>query len=431
MKLQNFFLLSIALLISINFNCAKHVINEEVTVKIIPPKQLSKPKRVIKKVLPGIDVLLNEKIDLIKGKRVGLITNPTGICVDMKTNVDKLFEHPDVELVALFGPEHGVRGNVTAGEKVEDAIDQKTGVKMLSLYGKNRRPSPEMLENIDVLIYDIQDIGSRAYTYIYTMAFAMQAAAENNIPFIVLDRPNPLGGNLIDGGILDTKFRSFVGYYPIPFVYGLTCGELAQLFNQEYNINADLTIITMDGWKRDMTFEDTGLEWVISSPHIPNSDASFFCAATGILGELHSVNIGIGYTLPFEVIGQEWIDCDEFAEYLNSKKLEGVYFRPLYYTPYYHEQVKKHLQGVQIHITDKSKFKPMEIYIHTICAIHKLYPEQDIFNKKRIKMFDRVNGTDNIRKDVLAGKSPEQIISEYQDDIKKFKELSKQYYLYE
>jgi len=208
MKLQNFFLLSIALLISNNFNCAKHVINEEVTVKIIPPKQLSKPKRVIKKVLPGIDVLLNEKIDLIKGKRVGLITNPTGICVDMKTNVDKLFEHPDVELVALFGPEHGVRGNVTAGEKVEDAIDQKTGVKMLSLYGKNRRPSPEMLENIDVLIYDIQDIGSRAYTYIYTMAFAMQAAAENNIPFIVLDRPNPLGGNLIDGGILDTKFRS-------------------------------------------------------------------------------------------------------------------------------------------------------------------------------------------------------------------------------
>lgn len=284
------------------------------------------------KVKPGIDVLLEKKVDVLKNKNVGLITNPTGINSKLESTIDLLHNHPDINLKAIFGPEHGARGNVNAGDKVEDLVDEKTGIPIFSLYGKNRRPNQEMLKDIDVLVYDIQDIGSRSYTYIYTMSFAMEAAKENNIPFVVLDRPNPLGGNIVDGPILEKQYKSFVGYYPIAYTYGMTCGELAMFFNKEYDINCDLEVVKMEGWKRNMTFEDTGLQWVPTSPHIPHSISALYYPLTGIIGELHTIDIGIGYTKPFELIGQEWMDGTELAKELNSRNLEGVHFRPMYYT---------------------------------------------------------------------------------------------------
>jgi len=383
-----------------------------------------------KNVKPGIDVLLEEQLDLLRGKRVGLITNPSGVNSQMESTVDLLYNHPDINLVALFGAEHGVRGDATGGFKVDDFIDPKTGVPVYSLYGKTRKPTLEMLDNVDVLIYDIQDIGSRAYTYIYTMARSMEAAAEQGKRFIVLDRPNPLGGNLVEGPVLDTAFSSFIGLYPIPFVYGLTVGELAQLFNSEFDINVDLTVVPLKNWQREMTGDKTGLEWVITSPHIPHSKTALFCAATGCIGELHTIDVGIGYTMPFELIGEEWMDANELSEELNSYNLPGVFFRPMYYKPYYFTREDIQLQGVQIHIADVAEFKPMLTQIYILCAIRKLYPEQLIFETKRTGSFDKAMGTDKIRQEVWDGKSAGEIIAEWQDDLNKFMKIREKYLIY-
>lgn len=382
------------------------------------------------KIKLGVEVLLEDRVELVKDKKVGLITNPTGVTSKLIPTVDKFYEDPDIELVALFGPEHGVRGNVTAGGKVEDFVDQKTGVPVYSLYGSTRRPSPEMLEDVEVLVYDIQDIGSRSYTYIYTMAYAMEAAAEKGIPFVVLDRPNPLGGNLVEGPMLKEEFSSFVGLYPIPYVYGLTCGELAKLFNKEYDINCNLEVVEMEGWQRDMQFDDTNLEWIPTSPHLPHARTAMYYPATGIIGELRTIDIGVGYTLPFELIGAKWINSEELAEELNSRNLEGVYFRPMYYTPYYFAHKKEHLQGVQIHILDFEKFQPVKSQIHILAALKNLYPEQKIFNEKRNTMFDKVSGSDKLRKYIKEGKKAEDIIQEWQDKKNQFKKMSRKYYLY-
>ncbi len=382
-------------------------------------------------VLPGIDMLLKKHIDLVKDKNVGLITNPTGINSTLISTIDLLHNHKAINLVALFGPEHGVRGNVHAGDKVDDSVDEKTGVKIYSLYGKNRKPTREMLSNVDVLLYDIQDIGCRSYTYIYTMAYAMVAAAEKRIPFIVLDRPNPLGGELIDGPILEKEFKSFVGLYPIPYIYGLTCGEIAGFFNKEFDINCNLQVVKMKGWQRTMTFEDTGLEWVPTSPHIPHAVSALYYPVTGIIGELHTIDIGIGYTNPFEFIGQTWIDGEDLARELNSRNLAGVYFRPIYYTPYYFKNAKEHLQGVHVHIIDSEKFKPVAVQLHIMTALKKLYPDQKLFNPDRNGMFDKVVGVADLRQQILSGQSAEAIISEWDNPLEKFRKKSKKYYLYD
>ena len=250
----------------------------------------------------GIDVLQDSGFELLKGKRVGLITNPTGINCDLVSTVDLLAESPDVTLAALYAPEHGVRGNVTAGGKVTTYTDKKTGVKVWSIYGATLKPTASMLAGIDVLVYDIQDIGSRSYTFISTMGKCMEAAAENGIPFVVLDRPNPLGGNKVEGCLVESDCVSFVSQYPIPYVYGLTCGELAKYLNDEgllrRGVKADLTVVPMQGWRRDMLWEDTGLPWVLTSPHVPQPLSAVYYPASGILGELDYMNIGVGYNLP-------------------------------------------------------------------------------------------------------------------------------------
>lgn len=397
-----------------------------IVIAVLLSSVCSKPRQV----LPGIEVLLAGRTDFLKGKRVGLITNQSGVNAALQSTVDLLYNHPDVNLVALFGPEHGVRGDVTAGVKVDDFRDPQTGIPVYSLYGKNRKPTPEMLAQLDVLIYDIQDIGSRAYTYIYTMALSMQAAAEQGKQFVVLDRPNPLGGNLIEGPVLDPAFASGIGLYPIPFVYGMTVGELAKYFNHEFDIHVDLTVIPMKNWQRDMIGAETGLEWVITSPHIPHVKTALFCAATGCIGELHTVDIGIGYTLPFELIGAEWMNANELSRELNSYQLPGVYFRPIYYKPYYYTRQGAQLQGVQTHITAAKHFLPMRTQIMILQAIQKLYPEQPIYSTERIGMFIKAMGTDQVHSQILAGKSADAIIEQWQDQLTEFKENRKKYLIY-
>jgi uncharacterized protein YbbC (DUF1343 family) len=382
-------------------------------------------------VKPGIEVLLSEKMDLIRGKRIGLITNPTGVTSQLVSTIDALHSDPDVKLVALFGPEHGVRGDVFAGQHVDDFVDARTGVPVYSLYGKNRAPSAEMLKNVEVLLYDIQDIGSRAYTYIYTMALAMQAAAQQGIPFVVLDRPNPLGGELIEGPILDERFESFIGLYPIPYIYGLTVGELAKYLNEELQFGANLTVVPMQGWKRKMLFEDTALPWVLTSPHVPHARTVLHIAATGCLGELSVVNEGVGYTLPFELIGQTWTNGHELAEALNAKKLPGVIFRPLYYKPYYFSNKDQQLYGVQMHLTDPRAFRPMLTQLHLIAVLLQLYPSVDIFNTDRVKNFDQAVGTDMVKLRLRRGVAPDSIYRTLEYDLKPYRDKRAKYLMYE
>ncbi|HET7616713.1 MAG TPA: DUF1343 domain-containing protein, partial [Bacillales bacterium] len=280
----------------------------------------------------GIDVLLKDRMDLIKGKNVGLITNPTGVNHELTSDVDLLFHNSNVNLVALYGPEHGVRGGHQAGDYVPYYIDEETGLPVYSLYGKTRKPTPDMLENVDVLLFDIQDVGTRYYTYIYTMAYAMQAAAENGIPFVVLDRPNPLGGTKVQGPVLDPDFSSFVGMYPIALRYGMTVGELAKYFNNEFNIGADLHVVKMQGWNRSMTYQDTSLQFVMPSPNMPTVKTALVYPGMALI-EGTNVSEGRGTTRPFELTGAPWINAKDLTDALNAKHLPGVRFRAAHFTP--------------------------------------------------------------------------------------------------
>jgi len=387
-------------------------------------------------VKPGVEVLLKEKkwLNLVKGKRVGLITNPTGVDSKLRSTVDLLHDHPDIEVVKLFGPEHGVRGDAYAGDKVDDAVDPRTGIAELSLYGKTRRPPKEYLEGLDVMVYDIQDIGSRSYTYIYTMAYAMEACGEAGIPFIVLDRPNPCGP-MVSGNILNPEEHStFVGLYAIPYQYGMTPGETALLFNDKFNkTRCDLTVVPMDGYERWMLHADTKLPWVPTSPHIPDPKHAVYYNITGIIGELPTVSIGVGYTTPFETVGAPWIDGYKLAENLNARKLEGVRFRPLTYRPFYSRFKETPIQGVHIQITNYRTVEPVEVQIHIMEALQSMYPEQGIFTDDKAKksLFDEVNGTDSIRKRLLAGDKAEAIIADYKPAVAEFQKMAKPYLIYD
>jgi len=391
------------------------------------------------KVKPGIEVLKDNNFEILKGKSVGLITNPTGTDSNLKSTIDILFEAGSLNLVALFGPEHGVRGNVEGGEKIGNYIDSKTGLPVFSLYGKTRKPTPEMLKGIDVLVYDIQDIGARSYTFISTMGLAMEAAAENNIEFVVLDRPNPLGGKRIEGNIIEDSLRSFIGKYPIPYVYGLTCGELAKFINGEgllaNGIKCKLTVVPMENWKREMTFKETGLLWIPTSPHIPTWETAFYYVATGVLGELrNSLSIGVGYTLPFKTIAAEWIDAEKFARGMNEKALEGVIFRPIHYTPYYAFGKGKHLHGIQIHITDYRKVNLLQIQFIAMEVLRKLYPGKNLFEMSTLnqqKAFDKAIGSAYIRKELTKHSSFDKIRDYLNKDQEEFRNRAKKYFLYE
>ncbi len=392
-------------------------------------------KSIFSQVKTGIDVLENEQFLLLKGKKVGLITNPTGVNAQLRSTVDILFEAEGVELVALYAPEHGVRGNFSAGDHVGSSVDEKTGLPVFSLYGSTQKPTAEMLKGIDVLVYDIQDIGARSYTFISTMGLAMEAAAENNIPFVVLDRPNPLNGLRVEGAMVEDGYYSFVSQYNIPYIYGLTPAELAQYLNGEgllkNGVKCDLTVVKMQGWQREMTFPETGLHWVPTSPHIPRSNSAFYYAMSGILGELDANMIGVGYTLPFEIFALQNVDADKVAEKMNSYNLSGVVFRPIYFKPYYMTFKGKEFAGVQVYFTDINAAQLTPIQFYFAEAIHDLYPDIEIFATAtdRHAMFDKVCGSNKIRLAFTKNYKFSDIEALWNDN-EEYKVVAKKYWLY-
>ncbi|MGP1540295.1 exo-beta-N-acetylmuramidase NamZ family protein [Bacteroides pyogenes] len=385
----------------------------------------------------GIEVLKREQFKCLEGKRVGLITNPTGVDNRMKSTIDILHQAPNVDLVALYGPEHGVRGDVHAGDKVDDMKDAATGLPVYSLYGKTRKATPEMLKDIDVLVYDIQDIGCRSFTYISTMGLAMEAAAENGKEFVVLDRPNPLGGIKIEGNLTEDDCVSFVSQFKIPYLYGLTAGELALMLNGERMLKdkkqCKLHVVKMKGWKRKMDYRQTGLQWVPSSPHIPHPHSAFFYPVSGILGELQYMSIGVGYTIPFQMFAAAWIEAEKLAKRLNGLNVPGVVFRPIHIKPFYSTGKGEHLQGVQVHITDFKKAPLSEIQFLVMQEAAALYPDRAIFDhadKGRFRMFDLVSGSKQIRERFSKRNRWEDIRDYWYKDVEDFRKLSKKYYLY-
>ena len=382
----------------------------------------------------GIDVLSENGFELLLGKRVGLVTNPTGVDRELNSTIDILHKH--VNLTALFGPEHGVRGDYSAGDHVSDQVDPQTGVPVYSLYGKNRKPSAEVLENVDVIVYDIQDIGARSYTYISTMGLVMEAAAEHGKQVVVLDRPNPLNGNRVEGPLVEEGYHSFVSQYKIPYIYGLTCGELAIYLNAEGllkgGVRCKLRVVPMKGWTREMTFDQTGLQWVPTSPHIPDYRTAFYYPATGIIGELDPNMIGIGYTLPFQLLVTDSIDAVQLSKAMNGLNLSGVIFRPIYIKPYYMAKKGKSLQGVQIHITELSSVNLTEIQFWFLQEAHKLDPSFNPFRGKenRYQMFDKVVGSNQFRTAFLRDFNFAALQDYWYHDAVTFQQKSSTYYLY-
>jgi uncharacterized protein YbbC (DUF1343 family) len=390
------------------------------------------------KVKPGIDMLREHNFDVLQGKRVGLITNATGITSDLQNTIDVLFSAPGVKLVALFSPEHGIRGDVDAGKAVDLYVDQRTGLPVYSLYGKTRKPTREMLQGIDVLVYDLQDIGVRSYTFISTMGLAMEAAAENKIQFVVLDRPDPLTGDRVEGTMVDPGYKSFISAYPIPYVYGMTAGELAEMINGEHWTNGsgvcDLVVIPMQGWKRSMWWDETGLIWVPTSPHIPHSFTTIFYVLTGMLGELGTANQGIGYTLPFELVGAPWVDGYVLARYLNNLKMPGVEFRTISYVPFYKDTTGIRYRGVQVHVVDRDKLNMTQVQLSIMEALLRLFPDYNIFSRAKpdhILSFDKVVGSDDVRRHLQSGVGVEEILRQVDLRVADFKKIRSKYLLYQ
>ncbi len=382
----------------------------------------------------GIEVLRADGFKLLEGKRVGLTTNPTGVDSNLKSTIDILWEAENVNLVALYGPEHGVRGNVHAGDVVDNEVDKKTGLKMYSLYGKTKKPNKEMMDEIDVMVYDIQDNGCRSYTYISTMGMLMEACIEHGKELVVLDRPNPLGGEKIEGCLVEDGYISFVSQFKIPYLYGQTPGELALYLNAtDYENKCKLTVVEMKGWERDMTWDETGLEWIVASPHVPHGQSAVFYPVTGIFGEFGYISIGVGYTLPFEVMGAPWISADTLAEAMNALELPGLEFRPIYYKPYYSTFQGELCQGVQIHILDYEKARLSEVQFLVVQELMRLWPEKDWFqlcNQKRFGMFDKVCGTNKIREMFGKRYQWEDIREYWYKDVEAYRAASSKYYLY-
>jgi uncharacterized protein YbbC (DUF1343 family) len=389
------------------------------------------------RVKPGIEVLRESGFEALKGKRVGLITNPTGVDNSLQATIDILNEAPEVKLVALFAPEHGVRGDITAGTTVSNTVDAATGVKVYSLYGTTKKPTAEMLANVDALVYDIQDNGCRSYTFISTMAMAMEQCAKLGKEFVVLDRPNPLGGNKIEGLCTDADDISFVGYLPIPYIYGLTPGELAQLIVGEKLLKTDkqlkLTVIPMEGWERDMLFDDTAMPWVLPSPHMPTLQTSLYYPATGILGELDYLSIGVGYTMPFRTFAAPWINAAKLAKKLNGMAIPGVAFRPIFYKPFYAFKKGENLQGVELYISDFEAAPLTLVQFYVMEALAELYPDHkalDIAPAARLAMFDKVVGSKAVRPTFFKNYKVADLLPLWNRDLDSFRKTKQKYHIY-
>ena len=393
-------------------------------------------------VKPGVEVLRERGFEGLVGKKVGLVTNPSGVDRNLISTIDILYSAPGVELVALYGPEHGVRGDMYAGDKVNNSTDAVTGLPVYSIYGATRKPTPEMLEGIDVMVYDIQDVGARSYTFISSLGLVMEACAEKGIEVMVLDRPNPLGGEKIEGCYVEQPFNSFVSQYRIPYIYGLTVGELARLINEEglnrgqrgnqEPVKCKLSVVPMSGWKRNMTYEDTKLPWVLPSPNIPFKESPMYYASSGICGELYGfLNIGVGYTLPFQVFAAPWLDPEKLKERLESYDLPGVSFRTIWFKPFSGNLKGQLIGGLQFFFTEYEKVRLTEIQFMVMQAIAELYPDKKPFEiVSGIGLFDKVCGTDRVRTEFMKNYRFDDIKDIWRKDEADFRKLSRKYYMY-
>jgi len=388
------------------------------------------------KIQLGVDVFFQEeRYRALKGKKVALLTNQTGVDGQQRPTLELLQQvEKEFKIVSLFCPEHGLTG---ISHNAEHVAHRKEGkLTCYSLHGTHRRPTAEMLKNIDVIIYDIQEIGCRSYTYATTLYYVMEEAAKKNIEVIVLDRPNPLGGIIVDGPMLKEKNRSFLGYINVPYCHGMTIGELARFFNEEYKVKCKLKVIPLKGWRRDMTYQETGLAWTPTSPQIPEADTPFFYPATGLLGGLQLVSIGIGYTLPFKVVGAPWIDSKAFANALNEQDLKGVKFLPFHFKPFFGPYKNEECHGVRILITDPKHFRPVSIDYMIMGILKSLYPHEVIQRLKNLPqskrdLFCKANGNtaifDILLKEKYAGWK---MISVDKEERKAFLEKRQKYLLY-
>lgn len=401
---------------------------------------------------PGIEVLLEARLDLLRGRRVGLITNPTAVDARLRSTAELLRAHPEINLVALYGPEHGVRGDAQAGEYVPFYRDSHLGLPVFSLYGETQRPpadmltridaymreydtrhdgktvEPRMLESIEVMVFDLQDVGTRVYTYVATMAYAMQAAAEAGIPFVVLDRPNPITGAAMEGPILRfPEYSSFIGLYPVPLRHGMTAGELARLFNARFLPRpAHLTVVPMDGWHRGDWFERTGLPWVLPSPNLPSVDAAVVYPGQVML-EGTNLSEGRGTTRPFELCGAPWLDGNVLARVLNTLDLPGVRFREAWFTPTFSKFAGQRCGGVQLHVRDREAFQPVLTTIALLAEVRRLAGHQLEFHGD---YFDRVLGHARVREGLLAGVPATALAAEWGPELRAFSALRDEYLLY-
>ena len=387
-------------------------------------------------VLTGLD-RVEEYASLFQNKRVGIITNHTAFTADGRYITDVIGRLPGVKITALFGPEHGIKGSAEAGAKVESEVDPIKGVPIYSLYGKTRKPTPEMLREVDVLVFDIQDVGARYYTYIYTMALAMEAAAEQHIPFVVLDRPNPITGVAVEGNVLDTAYASFVGMFPIPMRHGMTVGELARLFNDQgwlkNGVRAQLTVIPLKGWKRPMWYDQTGLRFIKPSPNMPDVETATLYPGLCLI-EGTNVSEGRGTYLPFKLVGAPWMDGRQLAAAMAALNLPGVTFTDTSFTPVripgmaenpkYKDQ---QCQGIRIRVTNREQFKPVLTGVLLLSELHRLYPGQFRFRKRAI---DRLAGTDELRQVIQRNGDVRRLYRQWEEQLQHFLPLREKYLLY-
>lgn len=379
------------------------------------------------KVKLGIENLLENRLNLLAGKKVGLITSPTGLDSQLRSTVDLLFRS-GVRLTGLYGPEHGVRGNAQAGEEVSSSIDETTGLPVYSLYGPTKKPTREMLKDVDTLIFDMQDVGCRYYTFNYTMAYAQEAASEYGLEFIVLDRPNPLGGVKVEGNLVQEGYRSFVGAYPLPNRYGLTIGELSLYLAKFLGVGKDPTVIKLSGWERNMYYEETELLWVPPSPNLPTVDSAVLYPGT-CLFEGTNLSEGRGTTRPFEIIGAPWLNAFKLADELNEKNLPGVLFRPVFFVPTFSKHEKKECQGVHVHVTDRQVLEPLRVALYLLSAVFK-YQETEFLSNNNRYFFNLLAGDPEIKDQIKTGINPDEIIEKMNSENHDFQKNAKQIMLY-
>jgi uncharacterized protein YbbC (DUF1343 family) len=384
----------------------------------------------------GLEKVLDERLDALKNLRVGLICNQASVNHKFQHAADLFKNNAQINLVKLFGPQHGIRGDVQDNMiETSHSIDRTTGLPVFSLYSETREPTEEMFSDLDALVFDLQDVGCRVYTFIYTMANSMIACAKFGKKMIVLDRPNPIGGILVEGNTLEKGHESFVGQYSIPMRHGLTVGELAALFNREFGIDCELEIITMNGWEREFFYDETDAPWVMPSPNIPTVDTTVVFPGT-VFFEGTQISEGRGTTRPFEIIGAPYIDAKKFADALCSLNLSGVYFRPINFLPTFQKHAGDTCGGVFVHVIDREEFEPVITGLAMVKTIFELYsnefgwknsPYEYVFDRNP---FDVIAGTEKTRNMIEDGNSVRDIKLSWQKDVEDFKELRKKYLLY-